>query len=97
MDPIYLDANATTPLLPPVAAAMQEAALQGYGNPESQHFAGRTARRLVEDAREAIADMLGAQVGGTDADQLIFTSGGTEANNLALRGPTPGRVVKARK
>src|SRR5262245_46719686 len=55
-------------------------------NPASQHASGRKARRMLEDAREGIAELLGAKTGGIDADQVIFTSGGTEANNLALMG-----------
>src|SRR6478752_644783 len=55
-------------------------------NPASQHSLGRQARRMLEEAREGILDLLGAKTGGMDADQLIFTSGGTEANNLALLG-----------
>src|SRR4051812_35584055 len=56
------------------------------GNPASQHSFGRKTRHLLEDAREGIVELLGAKTGGMDADQLIFTSGGTEANNLALSG-----------
>src|SRR3954464_720221 len=55
-------------------------------NPASQHSLGRQARRMLEEAREGILELLGAKTGGMDADQLIFTSGGTEANNLALFG-----------
>ena len=64
-------------------------------NPASQHGQGRKARRMLEEAREGIAELLGAKTGGMDADQVIFTSGGTEANNLALFGllaaTKPGR------
>ena len=84
--PIYLDNNATTPLLPEVADAMREAALRFPANPASQHRAGQAARRALEDARERIAELLGAKTTGLDADRLIFTSGGTEANNLAILG-----------
>jgi cysteine desulfurase len=83
---IYLDHNATTPILPEVADAMREAALRYHGNPASQHDAGRQARRALEQARIRIAEILGARTTGMDADQLIFTSGGTESNNLALHG-----------
>lgn len=55
-------------------------------NPASQHRLGRQARRALEEAREGILELLGAKTGGMDADQLIFTSGGTEANNLAILG-----------
>src|SRR5262247_3530106 len=78
---IYLDWNATTPLRPEAKAAMAHAWEVG-GNPSSVHAEGREARRLVEDARAAVAASVGA-----DAANVVFTSGGTEANSLAL---TPG-------
>ncbi|WP_428307310.1 cysteine desulfurase family protein [Lacipirellula sp.] len=84
--PIYLDYNATAPLLPEVADAMREASLRYRGNPASQHDAGRHTRRALAQARVRIAEILGARTTGMDADQLIFTSGGTESNNLALTG-----------
>jgi cysteine desulfurase len=83
---IYLDHNATTPLLPEVAEAMDRAARAGYANPASQHAAGRAARRVVEDARERVAEILGVNLATIQPDRLLFTSGGTEANNLALVG-----------
>lgn len=83
---IYLDHNATSPILPEVADAVREASLRYHGNPASQHDAGRQARRALEQARIRIAAILGARTTGMDADQLIFTSGGTESNNLALHG-----------
>lgn len=86
MPPIYLDHNATAPMLPEVAEAVREASLRYAGNPASQHEPGRQARRALEAARESIANLLGAQASGRETDQLIFTSGGTESNNLALRG-----------
>jgi cysteine desulfurase len=82
MTPIYLDHNATTPLLPEVADAIREAALRYVGNPASQHEPGRQARRALETARRRVAELLGA----ASDDRVIFTSGGTEANNLALMG-----------
>jgi len=75
---IYLDWNATTPPHPEVLRAMQEA-LSHWGNPASVHSAGRAARRVVETARERLAAEL-----GVDPRDVVFTSGGTEANNLAL-------------
>lgn len=93
---IYLDHNSTTPLSPTVAEAMAECWRTVLGNPASQHAAGRKARRAIEDSREAVARALGAQVDRRPADRLVFTSGGTEANNLALfglAGETPGRVL----
>jgi len=83
---IDLDHNATTPVLPEVAAVMADCYGQGYANPASQHQAGRRARRVLEDAREAIGQMLGANLSGRQPDRVIFTSGGTEANNLAIFG-----------
>lgn len=104
MLPIYLDNNATTLLLPEVAAAMQAAHAAGYANPASQHREGRKARAVLEDARESIGQMLGAEVSRFAADQILLTSGGTESNQLALRGLAkacsenklagqPGRVI----
>jgi len=77
---IYLDWNATAPLRPAARAAML-AALDQLGNPSSVHAEGRAARHLVETAREQVAALVGA-----DAGNVVFTSGGTEANGLAL-GP----------
>ncbi len=91
MQPIYLDHNATTPVLPEVAAAMAECQATGFANPESQHQLGRRARRMLEDAREGIAEMLGVDLHRRPADRLIFTSGGTEANNLAIFGLSGAR------
>jgi cysteine desulfurase len=88
---IYLDHNATAPVLPEVADAVRDAALRYGGNPASQHEAGREARRALEAAREQIGEILGARMAGMDADQVIVTSGGTEANNLALHGLLAGR------
>ena len=83
---IYLDHAATTPLLPEAAEAMREAHARYPANPASQHGPGREARRALEAARRQIGELLGAQVGGPHADRVVFTSGGTEANNLALAG-----------
>jgi cysteine desulfurase len=81
---IYLDHNSTSPLLPEAAAAMTAAEAEQYANPASQHAEGRRANRALQNAREQIAQLLGANLSGQNADRLIFTSGGTEANNLAL-------------
>ncbi len=81
-DLIYLDHNATAPMLPEVADAVRDASLRYRGNPASQHAAGRETRRALEAARRRIGELLGA---GPD-DRAVFTSGGTEANNLAVAG-----------
>src|SRR6185503_13101654 len=83
---IYFDNNSTTPIHPEVAATMLRAAKDLVGNPASQHSLGRKTRRVLEEAREGIVSLLGGKTGGMDADRLIFTSGGTEANQLAIRG-----------
>src|SRR6187551_2761276 len=80
-DRVYLDWNATTPLRPEARQAMA-AAWEVAGNPSSVHAEGRQARRLVEDARAAVSAAAGAR-----PQDVVFTSGGTEANALAL---TPG-------
>ena len=85
--PIYLDHNATAPLLSEVADAMREASLRYRGNPASQHDAGRQTRRALEQARLRIAEILGARTTGMDADQLIFTSGGTTWPSTASSEP----------
>src|SRR5437868_7436594 len=77
-DRVYLDWNATTPLRPEAKAAMA-AAWDLLGNPSSVHTEGRHARRLLEDARASVAGSIGAL-----ARNVVFTSGGTEANALAL-------------
>jgi cysteine desulfurase len=95
-DSIYLDHSATTRLDDRVAAAMQTAARECWANPASQHHLGRQARRAVESAHERISQLLGAEIGSSEPDQLVLTSGATEANNLAIRGlagPGPGRVI----
>lgn len=82
-DPIYLDYNATTPVLPEVVDAMLPYLRQHFGNPSSAHVYGQRARAAVERAREQVAALLGC-----NTDEVIFTSGGTEASNLAIRGVT---------
>ena len=83
---IYLDHNATTPIFPEVAEAIRACWAEPYLNPASQHAFGRRARRVLEDARDRIAEILGATTTGPSPDRVIFTSGGTEANNLAIMG-----------
>ena len=84
----YLDWNATAPLRPQAAAAMSEA-LRRWGNPSSVHRRGRAARHIVERAREPVAALLG----DVDPSAVIFVSGGTEANHLALIGAGRERVL----
>ncbi len=85
-DLIYLDNNATAFLHPRVARAMEAGMVVRYANPASQHDLGRRARRTLELLRTRAAELLGARSGGREPDRLIFTSGGTEANHLAIRG-----------
>lgn len=93
---INLDHNATTPIHPEVARAIHACALAGYGNASSAHGHGRQARRVLEEAREGITQLIGGDLTGRQPDLLLLTSGGTEANNLALfglSGSRPGRVI----
>ena len=78
---IYLDHNATTPIAPEVAEAMWPYVATHFGNPSSDHPFGRAARAAVDTAREQVAALIGA-----NPDEIVFTSGGTESNNLAIRG-----------
>jgi cysteine desulfurase len=78
---IYLDYNATSPLLPDVVAAMSHALAEVFGNASSVHAFGQQAKAAVDDARAEVAALIGA-----DSNEVVFTSGGTEADNLALRG-----------
>jgi cysteine desulfurase len=87
MKTIYLDNCATAPLHPDVLKAMQPFLRHSFGNPSSTHALGRKAREAVEKARGKVADLIGA-----DAAEIVFTSGGTEANNLAIQG-----IVRAGK
>jgi cysteine desulfurase len=83
----YLDHNATTPLRPEARAAMGDA-LDKFGNPSSVHRQGRQARRIIEDAREQVAALCGA-----NPRAVVFTSGGTEANALAIGGSGRRRIL----
>ncbi len=80
MNTAYLDNHATTALDPRVAEAMGTAMLSHFGNPSSLHGPGRQARKAVNEARQQVAEVLGAR-----QREVVFTSGGTEANNLAIR------------
>lgn len=79
--PIYLDYNATTPHSPEVIEAMRPFLEEHFGNPSSSHTYGRLTKEAVETARSHVADLLGARV-----DEIVFTSGGTESNNFAIKG-----------
>lgn len=81
MHPIYLDYNATTPIDLAAAEAMQPYIVAHYGNPSSAHAYGMTAKEAVEYARARVADLLGCA-----SEEIIFTSGGSEANNTVLKG-----------
>ena len=81
MERVYLDHAATTPVDPEVAEAMTRVLRETHGNPSSIYAEGRAARALVDSAREQVADAIGAH-----PSEVVFTSGGTEADNLALRG-----------
>ncbi|MHB8807376.1 MAG: selenide, water dikinase SelD [Anaerolineaceae bacterium] len=79
--PVYLDYNATTPIAPQVAEAMRPYIYENFGNPSSSHAYGSAAKKGVEKARRQVAEMLGCQ-----PDEIVFTSGGSESNNLAIKG-----------
>src|SRR5690242_19398900 len=85
MDPsrggVYLDHAATTPLRPGVVSAMRPFLTEHFGNPSGAHAVARVAKNALEEAREQVADVLGAR-----PDEVVFTSGGTEADGLAVKG-----------
>lgn len=76
---IYLDYNATTPLEPSVLTAIHDALRDAWGNPSSSYAAGKKAGHVIKEARLSVANMIGALEG-----DIIFTSGGTEANNMVI-------------
>src|SRR5215211_9079769 len=78
---VYLDNSATTPVDPRVAAAMARAVMETFGNASSVHGFGQQARAAIDRARREVAGLIGAK-----QNEIVFTSGGTEANNLAIRG-----------
>ncbi|MBO6577187.1 MAG: cysteine desulfurase [Rhodothermales bacterium] len=88
MTPVYLDYAATSPIPEAVLQAMLPWLTEGFGNPSSVHGAGRVARNAVEEARESIARQLGCS-----SEEVIFTSGGTESNHLAIAGWEGGIVT----
>jgi cysteine desulfurase len=85
-DPIYLDHNATTPVLPEVFDAMLPWLREHFGNPSSNHVYGQVTRQAVAHARQQVADLIGCLPA-----EICFTSGGTESNNLAIRGIAAAR------
>ena len=88
---VYMDHAATTAVDPRVLEAMLPCFTETYGNASSAHRTGQAARRLVEKARETVADLIGASPG-----EIIFTAGGTESDNLALRGGAMGQAERGR-
>lgn len=89
---IYLDHNATTPVAPEAADAMEPYLRAEFGNPSSDHVLGRRARQAVEEARQHVAALVGAA-----PDEVVFTSGGTESNNLAIRGVAASAPTQRRR
>lgn len=90
-DPVYLDYAATAPIDPAVAVAMQSCRETAYANPASNHLAGRRAAAVVEQARAQLADLL-----HTDPARLVWTSGATESDNLAIRGAAAARAHRGK-
>ena len=88
----YLDYNATSPAIDKAIEASVEASRNALGNPSSLHWAGRAARKVLDDARDKIAKYLHVESGS-----VVFTAGGTEANNMAIHGwlatQKPGKVA----
>ena len=81
MKPVYLDYNATTPIDPEVAEFMKPYLLDCFGNPSSGHWYGMQAKKAIATARNQVAVLLDCQ-----PDEIIFTSGGSESNNYAIKG-----------
>jgi cysteine desulfurase len=88
---VYLDSNATTPVRPEVVAAMIPVFGGDYGNPSSIHWFGQQAKSLVDDARQQVARLIHAE-----PSEIVFVSGGTEADNLAIRGIAEAQKAKGR-
>ncbi len=86
--PIYMDYNATTPLLEEAHAAVLEAMADGWGNPSSHHWAGKKAKEILDRARTQVASLAGAS-----PEEVLFTSGATEAINLVVRSVQRGRIL----
>lgn len=88
---VYLDHAATTPVLPEVVEAMLPYLKEAYGNPQSLHSWGDQAREGIEKAREQVASLIGG-----DPEEIIFTSSGSEANNLAIKGLAQAQITKGK-
>jgi len=89
---IYLDHNATTPLLPAVIDRMTAILREEFGNPSSVHHFGQQAKAAVDDARSQVAELVGG-----DPSEVLFTSGGTEGDNIAIRGAAEALEATGRK
>ena len=81
MSRVYFDHNATTPIDAAVVDAMRRALVEDFGNPSSVHYFGQRAKALLDEARSSVATLIGGEPA-----EVVFTSGGTEADNLAIRG-----------
>src|SRR4029453_17331652 len=81
MTRVYMDHNATTPLAEAVADKMMAVLRDEFGNPSSVHHFGQRAKAVIDEARSAVAELIGG-----DPSEVVFTSGGTESDNFALRG-----------
>src|SRR6201982_3382511 len=88
---VYLDSNATTPMRPEVVAAVMPVFTEHYGNASSIHWFGQYAKALMDDARQQVAKLINAEVA-----EVVFVSGGTEADNLAIRGMAESLSSKGR-
>jgi cysteine desulfurase len=91
MKRVYLDSNATTPMRPEVAAAMIPVFSEDYGNPSSIHWYGQQAKSLLDDARQQVARLI-----HSEPSEIVFVSGGTEADNLAIRGIAESQKAKGK-
>src|SRR5262245_62676365 len=86
---VYLDSNATTPMRPEVVAAMTPVFSECFGNASSIHWYGQQAKSLIDEARQHVAKLINAET-----SEIVFLSGGTEADNLAIRGIAESRKAK---
>src|SRR5258705_9657449 len=88
---VYLDSNATTPMRPEVVAAMMPVFTEHFGNASSIHWFGQQAKSMMDDARQQVARLINAETA-----EVVFVSGGTEADNLAIRGIADSQRAKGR-